>query len=55
MAGGGGGDGVAVMAHPLQWRLDSPFTLQDCHLVLLYISRGGEAGCHNKVWAFRAW
>lgn len=57
MCVGGGGGGVAVMAHPLHWRLDSPFTLQDWHLVLLYISGGvvREAGCYNKVWDFRAW
>lgn len=32
--------GVAVVAHPLQWRSDSSFTLQDWQLVLPYIARG---------------
>lgn len=32
---------VAVVAHALQWRLDSSFILQDWQLVLLYIGKLG--------------
>lgn len=41
--------GVAVLAHPLQWRLDSAFTLQDLQLVLLYICGGVGGGMWDAI------